>query len=314
VAETNSALLTSVARMYYLDGLGQSEIAQIYGVSRSKVSRLLTEARDKGIVRISVDEYDPRNRDLERQLRERFGLQHVIVVQGMGGSDANIRRTVAYFAAPTVAEWVGTHRTVGIAGGRTLGELVQALEAPPNGEEPEVVQLMGTIGSNPSSIDASELSRTLAWRFGGTVQTITAPAFVSDARTRELFLSHSQIRPVWSSFASMDLALVGIGTLEESVFVERKVLDASDLVALRSAGAVGEICGRFFDEAGRECPTPFRERVISIELDVLRERRDVVAVTIGRSRRAAVRAALAGRLITSLVIDDEGARGVLEGA
>jgi DNA-binding transcriptional regulator LsrR (DeoR family) len=311
VAATNTALLTSVARMYYLDGLGQSEIAQIYGVSRSKVSRLLTEARDTGIVRISVDEYDPRDRDLERRLTERFGLRHAIVVQGMGGTDVNIRRAVAYFAAPLVAEWVATQRTIGIAGGRTLGAVVHAMEAQPHGTAPEIVQLMGTIGSSPSSIDASELSRALARRFEGTFQTITAPAFVENARTRDLFLSHSQIRSVWSTFASMDLALVGVGTLEESVFVERKVLDEDDLQKLRKAGAVGEICGRFFDATGRECVTPYRDRVVSVDLDVLRERREVVAVTIGRNRGAAVRAALAGGLVTSLVIDDEGARGVL---
>jgi DNA-binding transcriptional regulator LsrR (DeoR family) len=172
---------------------------------------------------------------------------------------------------------------------------------------------MGTIGSSPSSIDASELSRALARRFDGTFQTITAPAFVADARTRDLFLSHSQIRSVWSSFASMDLALVGVGTLEDSVFVERKVLEASDLEALRAAGAVGEICGRFYDATGREVKSPYRDRVVSVGLDVLRQRANTVAVTLGRARGPAVRGALKGGVVTSLVIDDDGARGVLDG-
>lgn len=312
VAEGNTALLTSVARMYYLDGLGQSEIAAIYGVSRSTVSRLLTVARERGIVRIAVDAYDPRDHDLERRLVERFGLRHAIVVRGMGGSIANIRRTVAYFAAPLVAEWVAAGRTVGIAGGRTLGELVQAMEARAQGHGPEVVQLMGTIGSSPSSIDASELSRALARRFDGTFQTITAPAFVADARTRDLFLSHGQIRAVWSSFASMELALVGVGTLEDSVFVERKVLEASDLEALRAAGAVGEICGRFYDAAGREVASPYRDRVVSVGLDVLRQRANAVAVTLGASRGAAVRAAVRGGIVTSVVVDHLGAQSILD--
>lgn len=312
MSEVNTALLTSAARMYYLDGLGQSEIADIYGVSRSKVSRLLTAARDMGIVRISVDEYDPRCRDLEQKLIEEFKLQHAIVVEGMGGSVANIRRAVAYFAGPAVAEWCDMHRAIGIAGGRTLGALVHALDARPHSNGTEIIQLMGTIGSSPSNIDASELSRALARRYGGTIQTINAPAFVSDARTRDLFLSHKQIRSVWSTFASMDLALVGVGTLEESVFVERQVLDAADLLELRKAGAVGEICGRFYDVNGQECVSSYRDRVVSVDLDTLRECRHVVAVTLGHERGAAVRAALVGGLVKTLVIDDEGARGVLE--
>jgi DNA-binding transcriptional regulator LsrR (DeoR family) len=300
--------------MYYMDGLGQSEIADICGVSRSKVSRLLTVARDTGIVKISVDEYDPRCRDLERQLVERFNLMHAIVVQGMGGSVANIRRAVAYFAAPTVAEWIDTQRMVGTAGGRTLGALVHAMDARPNRSGLEVIQLMGTIGPSPSGIDASELSRSLARKYYGMFQTISAPAFVADARTRDLFLSHKQIRSVWGSFASMDLALVGVGTLEESVFVERHVLDTSDLLDLRKAGAVGEICGRFYDADGRECASPYRHRVVSVDLDILGRCRNVVAVTLGRERGAAIRAAIQGGLVNSLVIDDEGARGVLETA
>jgi deoxyribonucleoside regulator len=310
--DANTALLTSVARMYYLDGLAQSEIADIYGVSRSKVSRMLTVARDTGIVRISVDDFDPRNRDLERQLITRFNLSHAIVVRGVGGSIANIRRAVAHFAAPDVAEWIGAQRTVGIAGGRTLGALVHAMDPRTRGTGPEIVQLMGTIGSSPGSIDASELSRTLARRFGGTFQAVTAPAFVENARTRELFLSHSQIRSVWSMFASMDLALIGVGTLDESVFVERHMFDASDLAELRAAGAVGEICGRFFDEDGHECSTSLRDRVIGVGLDVLQACPDSVAVVSGPSRGRAMRAAVRGGIVKSIVVDQLGAQSILD--
>lgn len=312
MADENSALMTLVARMYYLDGLGQSEIAQIYGISRSKVSRLITEARHRGIVRISVDEYDPRHYELERKLVSRYGLRRAVVVRNMPGADENLRRTVGYFAATEAAEWIRHAQTVGIAGGRTLGALIQAMEAQPPSSGPEVVQLMGTIGASPSNIDASELCRMLAMRFHGVVQTISAPAFVEDARVREMFLSHRQIRSVWSEFASLDLAFVGIGTLDESVFVVRDVYEPAELKQLRAAGAVGEICGRFFDARGRECESPYRDRVISIDLDALRQREDVVGVTTGRNRSAAIRASIAGNIITGLIIDEMGARALLE--
>lgn len=313
VAEDNSALMTLVARMYYLDGLGQSEIAQIYGISRSKVSRLITGARHRGIVRISVDEYDPRHYELEHKLVSRFGLRHVVVVRNMPGAEENVRRTVGYFAASEAAGWIRRARAVGIAGGRTLGSLIQAMEAQPLTTGPEVAQLMGTIGASPSNIDASELCRVLALRFHGVVQTISAPAFVEDSRVREMFLSHRQIRSVWRAFSSLDLAFVGVGTLEESVFVDRDVYEPAELKQLRAAGAVGEVCGRFYDARGRECESPYRGRVISIDLDVLRQRQDVVGVTTGRNRAAAVRAGIAGGIINGLIIDEIGARAILEG-
>jgi deoxyribonucleoside regulator len=298
----NADIMTSVARLYYLERLGQSEIASIYGVSRSTVSRMLTTARELGIVRISVDDYDPRDRELERELLGKFDLRHVVVVRAVEGSDLATRRAVGYFAAPVVEEWIQGSTSVGLAGGRTLAELIRAINHRSQPHELQVVQLMGMIGTSPSNVDASELSRALASRFHGEFHNINAPAFVEDRRTRDVFLSHSQIRSVWSRF----------NALEESVFVDRNVLEDRELDNLRRLGAVGEICGRYFDASGRECQSAMRERVISIELDVLRERKEVVAVTTGRVRGQAVHAALTGRLIHSLVIDDVGARAVLD--
>ena len=54
--------LRLVSRLYYLDGLGQSEVAKFAHVSQAKVSRLLALARERGIVRITVADYEPRRR------------------------------------------------------------------------------------------------------------------------------------------------------------------------------------------------------------------------------------------------------------
>lgn len=310
----NAELMTAVARLYYLEGLGQGEIALIYGISRSTVSRLLTTARELGIVRISVDEYDPRDRDLERRLTDRFGLRHAVVVRSVDRSEIATRRAIGYFAAPEVDAWIRTCRTVGVSGGRTLGQLLRAISHRSVSQELMVVQLMGMIGSSPSSVDASELSRVLASRFQCEFHNINAPAFVESKRTRDLFLAQGQISSVWSRISALDLAFVGIGTLEESVFVERKVFNAADLANVHRCGAVGEICGRFFDGSGRECRSPYRDRVLSIELDALREGKEVVGVTAGQARCGAIQAALAGKLVHSLIIDDVGAAAVLEAA
>lgn len=306
-------LLASVARMYYLDGLGQQEIAEIVGVSRSRVSRALTEARERGIVRISVAEYDPRDAELEAKLRRRFGLRHAMVVKTIGRATENVRRTVGYYAAPAVSELVGPEGTLGVVGGRTIRELVHFMAPPEWVRNATVVQLMGNTGPDPSEVDAIEFARVLAQRFKGSFFTLNAPAFAQDARTRDVFLAHAHIRMIWGLFDSLRLALVGIGSLEDSIFVERGALGEEDLARLRERGAVGELCGRFFDSEGQECATEYRDRVVSIDLETLRRCPDVVAVTNGTRRTAATRAALAGRLVNSLVIDDRGAEALLAG-
>lgn len=303
--------VTSVARLYYLDGLGQQEIAGVIGVSRSTVSRLLNAARERGIVRFSVDPYDPRDAALERMLSDRFHLRHAIVIRTLGQKAETVRRAVGYYAASAVAERFQPGQTVGLAGGRTLHELIHAFAVHHPPTRPRVVQLMGNIGPTASAIDPSELSRVLASRFDGTFYTLNAPAFASDRRTRDVFINHEHIRTVRKLFDALDLALVGIGSLDESAFVERGVLTAADFGKLRSAGAAGEICGRFYDRSGRECETDYRDRVISVELDELRRCHEVIGVTNGPRRARAVFAALRGRLVNSLVIDQQGAEALL---
>src|SRR3954451_8968855 len=96
--------LRLAARLYYIDGLGQSEVARFAKVSQAKVSRLLALARERGIVRITVADYEPRERRLESALRARLGLDTVVVIktqEDMGPED--LRRAVGHFAAPVIA-------------------------------------------------------------------------------------------------------------------------------------------------------------------------------------------------------------------
>jgi len=307
--------LAAVARMYYLEDLGQQAIAGIMGISRSQVSRLLTRAREQGIVRITVEDHDPRDRTLERRLSERYGLRLAVVVRCAERAPDSLRRSIGYVGAPAVAGLIAPGTVLGLAGGRTLAALVEHLRPQHGGGGGgggiTAVQLMGSIGPLASPIDAVGLSRAVAQRFGGDCYTISAPAIAQDRAARDLFLAHEHIRAVRDLFGGLHLALVGIGSLDDSAFVERGVLEPAGRARLREAGAVGEVCGRFYDAGGRECPSDFGARVISIDLETLRRCPNVVAVTNGPPRAAAIRAALTGGLVHSLVIDDAGALALL---
>src|ERR1043165_2039534 len=93
--------LRLVARLYYLDGLGQAEVARFAKVSQAKVSRMLALARDRGIVRRTVGDSEPRRRELEDELRARLGLAMVTIIKSTEGLEgADLRRAVGHFGAP----------------------------------------------------------------------------------------------------------------------------------------------------------------------------------------------------------------------
>jgi DNA-binding transcriptional regulator LsrR (DeoR family) len=110
------------------------------------------------------------------------------------------------------------------------------------------------------------------------------------------------------------LAVVGIGNLQNSVFLERRVLKARDIELLKRCGAVGEIVGRFYDANGRECDSPFRRRIISISLDKLRRIKQVVGVVAGNDRTAAILGAVRGGILKSLILEDVAAQALLRDA
>ncbi|MDB6027076.1 MAG: transcriptional regulator [Verrucomicrobiales bacterium] len=299
------------ARLYYTDNFGQSEVARFVGVSQTKVSRLLSLARERGIVQITVADYQPRNLDLEKQLVAEFGLKTAAVIktaQNIASEDQ--RRTLAHFGSPFIASLILPNGTVAIAGGRTMRELVDHFPADAT-RRLTIIQAMGSVDSNVGVVDASELGRAMAQKTGGVFLTINTPAFVPDKMMRDALLNLEQIRFVWHRLSQADTALIGIGTLENSIFVDRGVFSAEDLQKLKAAGAVGEICGRFFDKDGQECSSPWRDRVISVELEQLRKTPQVIAMVAGNDRSMAIAAAIRGGLLKALVIDEAGAKALL---
>lgn len=303
--------LRLAARLYYIDGLGQNEVAKFVKVSQAKVSRLLALARERGIVRITVADYEPRHTELEAQIRSRYGLGTVVVIKAFEGlSAADLRRSVGHFASGALEALIKPGDVVAIAGGRTIHELIQHLPEPRN-KAVTVVQAMGSVDSNVSAIDAQEVGRLMAQRLGGSFVALNAPAYIPEKRTRDALLSLPQMRAVHDHLARARFAIVGLGTLENSVFVERGTLAPDDVAALRTAGAVGEICGRFFDKNGQECDTPWCDQVVSVEVAQLRKIPEVIGVVSGSDRSAAIAAAIRGKLLNGLIIDESGATALL---
>jgi len=299
------------ARLYYVDGLGQAEVARVVKVSQAKVSRLLAQAKEKGIVRITVADYDPRHRELEERLLARFPLRHAVVIK-TSLSPEEARRLVARFAAPLLETLIPRGSVLAMGGGHSLHALVSALPVLERGVT--AVQAMGGVDSMPLPYDSHKLSQTIAEKWGGKFLMFNAPALLPDKRTRDTFLSLEQIRTVYEKLATADVALIGIGTPRQSVFVERNCFGQEGLAQIRRQGAVGEICGRYFTAGGRECETGFRDRLIGIGLETLRAIPEVIAVTSGEDRAQATAAAIRGGMVKSVILDESGAAALLQGA
>jgi len=303
--------LAAAARLCYIDRIPQQEVARMLNVSQAKVSRLLTLARKRGIVQISVSEYDPRCNDLESQLRKQFDLQDIIVLKTLGDSqDKNPAQGIGYFGSKQLFDYLKPNIKLGLAGGRTIMHVINGLLTMQVPANLTAVQLMGNVGSTPSPTDASELGRKLTTQTG-TFMALNAPIFVKDKAFKQNLLQHEQIKSVMDAYSSIDIALVGVGIPENSIFASQNAISPQQINELRAKGVVGEICGHFFDKNGNECENEFKDQVISIELSSLRKISKVFAVVSSGDRSEAILGAIKGKLINALLIDETSAENLL---
>jgi DNA-binding transcriptional regulator LsrR (DeoR family) len=301
-----------VAHLYHVRGMNQYRLAQKLKITQSTVSRLLFMARERGIVRTIVADYDSRNREMEVGLRSRFGLDPSIVIKTTERFSPELSRDVlGMFAAKEIESLARSNDIIAIGSGRTVRELVRNFPASRN-KHVVIAQSIGRAGATVCDYDAQEIGRVLSQKLGGNFITMNTPAYVGTKEIRDTLRTSDQIRLVNVHLNQAGLAIVEIGAPCHSVFIERGLFKPEDIAEVKSAGAVGEIAGRFYDDDGRECDTQWRDRVMSIELDRLARIPKAIGVVAGFNCPAAIRAAINGGFIKGLVIDESGACALLE--
>jgi DNA-binding transcriptional regulator LsrR (DeoR family) len=307
-------LIAKVARMYHEAGVRQPQIAAELSLSQARVSRLLRQASEMGVVRTVVTLPPGVYTDLEEQLQEQFGLRDAVVVDVEGAMGQVV---------PALGAATAQYLTSTLMGGEVLGvsswsaTLLAAADAMPartGSPVDQVVQLVGGHGDPSVQVQANRLTGELAAVTGARPVLLPAPALVSSPALRRALAKDPSIGDVMKAWKELDLALVGIGSLEPSPLLRQSgnALTQAEQDQLRDAGAVGDVCLRFFDAHGATIDTPLNERVMSITpADLIRVPRRV-GVAGGASKYRAIRAALRGAWINVLVTDLHTARALAE--
>lgn len=298
-------LMAKIASMYYSQGLRQTDICQRLRIHQSTVSRALKKAEHEGIVRITVRPPVGTHTEVENQLQTRFGVDEAIVVECLDDEN-QIARDLGAAAAFYIETTLKPDDVIGIScwSSALLG-MVDAMRPSRQGKPTRVIQILGGAGNPNAEVHATQLTRRLADRLGGEATLLPAPGVVGSSGAKRVLMSDHFVREVVSTFQLITLGLVGIGAIEPSraLASSGNVFSAQELKRLSEKGAVGDVCLRFFDSRGNPVVTELNDRVISIELDQLRGIKRVVGVAGGRRKVAAIRGALAGKLVNVLITD-----------
>ena len=298
-------LLAQVASLYYESNLTQADISQRMGTSRSTVSRLLQEARETGLVEITIHYPWKRSPEVEQQLLQHFHLREARVLVGQDRLYEEILHGLGELAARYIESVLVEGTILGISWGTAVYSTVQALR-PDRGLPITVVQMIGAVGTGNPQIDGPDLARQLANMYGGEHRYLHAPLIVEEAHVREVLLQEPGIRETLSLARRADMALVGIGSLvpEVSSLLRAGYADREALTRLRAQGAVGDVCARHYDAQGRVLDIELNQRIVGVELEALHDIEQVIGVAGGGAKAEAILGALRGGHVNVLVTDD----------
>jgi DNA-binding transcriptional regulator LsrR (DeoR family) len=310
---TPSQLYTA-AKMYYSDEATQAEVAERLRTSRATVSRLLHEARRRGIVRIEVIPTDSEiTHDLGAQVATVLGLTAVYIseplpVPGRGETIEDLMGDVLAVAVGRALLAVGLELgdIMLVSSGRTIYEVAR-FELP---RLPGVI-VAPTVGGTDQPeawYQTNEITRLVAARIGGWPAFLYAPA-LPGAELFQTLQTDPSIQRVLNMWPHARCVLTGVGAppllrTDAPQFVN--LTTSPDLIE-----AVGDVCSRFFNRAGQPVTFAGSERLIAVDIETLKSIPTVIAVAAGPDKAAPIIAAARAELFSQLVTDPRTAEEIL---
>ena len=298
------------AWMYFIEQMTQNEIADVLGVGRVTVVRMLADARSRNEVKIAIESELAEIVRLERALESTFGLQQALVAP-LSSPDADPIPAIAARTGSFLSETMRSGMRVGVGWGRTLFNSLPFIGAKSLNDF-RVISLLGGVGVarrfNPAEF---------AWRFAQVFQgdgyLIPTPAVVDSVETKIALVERCGLQEIFSMADTLDAVLLSIGGIASATtFYRGGFLKEAEREALVARGAVGDLLFHFFDRNGDLVDHPVNSLVMSVDVDRLRKAPIRILTSGGHEKTEALLGAMHLIAPTVLITDEESARRMLQ--
>ncbi|HUG61032.1 MAG TPA: sugar-binding transcriptional regulator [Methylomirabilota bacterium] len=302
----------TVLVLHFVDGMKQSDIALALNLSHSKVNRLIAQGRKLGMVKIEIESPYQSLVDVEKRLIEAAGLASAVVAPTVVGSPDTTLQQVGRAAANHLLEALRDGDVIAITGGKAVSAVVENLQ-PERPFDVTVVPLTGGVQGKHYT-DVNHLATGLAEKLGGRTMLVHAPLFAESREQRDMLMEMASIREVFDLARKAAIALVGIGSIltPGSSYYDLHPMPNPDRDLLARSGAAGEFLAHLIRDDGTVADYPLNLRLVALEPEELSNCRRTIGVAAGSEKVRPICAALAGRFLDSLVVDEETALAVLD--
>jgi DNA-binding transcriptional regulator LsrR (DeoR family) len=302
----------SVLVMHFQEGITQAAIAKQTKLSHAKVNRLIKQGREMGMVEISIRSPYQALFDLEGRFREATGLEIVRITPTASGNPDTILRQVGAAASSLLLEVLRDGDTICITGGKGVSAVVETLN-PDRAYDVEVVPATGLVQGKHYT-DVNHVATQMAEKLGGRAYLIHAPLFAESTREKRMLGETKSVADAFDRARRARIGVVGIGSIlaSDSSYYDLHPTSRDDRAEIERAGAAGELLAHLIDRHGNLCSYGLNKRLVAMSPKELDDIPLSIGVAAGSSKVAPICAALRGKHLKALVLDEATATAVLD--
>lgn len=307
------SFLAEIASLYFEKHLSQSEIAERTFISRSRVSRLLKESKEKGLVTVKINFTGERYFELEEIIKKKFKLKDARIFNNRNKTDDEILLGLGNLAAEYLEDIISENTNLGISWGKAVYNTVNSLQGSKKKQNIKVIQLMGSASSDNEYIDVRELISTVSKLINAKAYYLNAPLYMEDNYARNILMKDPINAETLRLAVNADILLTGIGSMDSNNFSHlwKGYLTEPYMEELKRMGVVGYIFAYFYDAMGNVFDNDSNKRIVGIDISQIKSIKTVIGVAGGACKASAVLGALKGNFINVLVTDYDTANEIL---
>ena len=303
--------IIKICYLFYNEGLSQVDIGAKMEMSRWKVGRVIKDARERGLVTITINHPQVDLTETEIKIAKKFGIKQTIVVGINEFNGESPLDQIGIVGAQYLASIIHRYRILGVTWGLTMSHVAKKLS------KIETVQLeLAQIGGGIGTIEGTDnpaLTTMLGQKMSANAHVIQAPIIVRNKSIRDTLFKENKIRETLEIAKKADIVMFGVGLVApESLLWQSGLLAPNEATTLKKAGAVGAICGRFFNDHGKQCWQDLADRTIGLSLNELKMIKHKILIAMGKEKLQGILGALKGDLVDVLIVDMDTAQHLLD--
>ena len=297
-------VLYKILRMYFIDNFNQREIAELLNLSRIKVNRYINYARKNNLVEIHLNIPPQGNAPLEIAIEQNYGLNECRIVDCSANQQGTLK-LMALELSKIFDRIIKKNDYLGVSWGTTIEAMAKYIRVKKK-TGLKVVPITGGAGIEGSGRFSNFVTKAIADQFDGMSYMINFPAVLDTKEARMIIEKDKQLKILFDLAKRITIVLVGIGDISTDMSLCKiGVLKRKDIDYLIRKGAIGMVNMLCIDKNGSHLKNNIDERMINIFPEkMIKKVPTRIGVAIGDKKVDVIRAAVKGKIINTLITDE----------